>query len=525
MWRREDPEGGEALKVKHHIVPFTRGRVLDLGAGGLRVFPHFTTVDNKADEKLFGSRLPKPDVLVATCEDLSLFGDGSWDAVFSSHLLEHLVDTKATLREWWRVVKPGGHLVLYLPHKELYPNVGSPDANPDHKHDFLPEDIEAVMRGVGSWELRVSETRNEGREYSFLQVYRKRDDGRHVLSYKHRAEGPTACVCRFGGFGDHMMAANILPGLKRQGFHVTYMTTPKGFDMLKCDPHVDEWLIQDKDQVPNHELADYWETWGAKFDRFVNLSESVEGTLLAIPGRANHAWPTPVRQARLGTVNYLDFHAELAQVELTQEARFYPTEEEEVQTLNRLGAMTEGADAFFVLWVLAGSSVHKVYPHMDSVIAKTMLDCPEAHVILVGDETCKLLEQGWELEPRVHRLAGELSIRDTIALAQQCDAVVGPETGVLNAVAFDPMVKVCMLSHSSRENLTRDWVNTATIEPLHAPPCFPCHQLHYGDKYCPTEPNSGTSACAFSTEPSDVWEAIERAYQDWKTILEMRRAA
>jgi predicted SAM-dependent methyltransferase/ADP-heptose:LPS heptosyltransferase len=523
MWRAEDPQGGEALKVKYDIVPYTRGKVLDLGAGGLRVYPHFTTVDNLKDTRLFGTPM-KPDIVVDSCEDLSLFGDGSWDAVFSSHLLEHIVDTKAALKEWWRVVKPGGHLVLYLPHKELYPNVGQPGANADHQHDFLPEDIEAVMRGVGAWELRVSEARDEGREYSFLQVYRKRDDGRHVLSYKHRQEVKRACVCRFGGFGDHMMAANILPGLKREGFHVTYMTTPKGFDMLQWDPHIDEWLIQDKDQVPNGELGLYWEAWAKKFDRFVNLSESVEGTLLALPGRANHAWPTPVRQAHLGTVNYLGFHAELAQVELTQEARFYPTDQEEERAMARVHAMG-GPDAFPILWVLAGSSVHKVYPHMDAVIAKVMLECPEAHVIMVGEETCKLLEQGWELEPRVHRLSGELSIRDTIALAQECEVVVGPETGVLNAVAFESMAKVCMLSHSSKENLTRDWVNTATIEPLHAPPCYPCHRLHYGNEFCPTEPNSGTAACAFSTEPADVWEAIERAYQDWKSVLEMRRAA
>ena len=53
--------------------------------------------------------------------------------------------TQAVLREWWRVIRPGGHLVLYLPHKAHYPNIGQPGANPAHKHDFLPEDIVKAM--------------------------------------------------------------------------------------------------------------------------------------------------------------------------------------------------------------------------------------------------------------------------------------------------------------------------------------------------------------------------------------------
>ena len=57
-------------------------------------------------------------------------------------------------------------------------------------------------------------------------------------------------------------------------------------------------------------------------------------------------------------------------------------------------------------------------------------------IFLVGDEACRLLEQGWEKEPRVVCLSGQLGIRDTLALAQQVEVVIGCETGVLNAVAF-----------------------------------------------------------------------------------------
>ena len=61
--------------------------------------------------------------------------------------------------------------------------------------------------------------------------------------------------------------------------------------------------------MPNQCLTDFWSHMAKKFTKFINLSESVEGTLLAIRGRANHAWPEAVRRARLNE-NYLEFTSE-----------------------------------------------------------------------------------------------------------------------------------------------------------------------------------------------------------------------
>lgn len=44
--------------------------------------------------------------------------DRSYDAVLASHVLEHLADPLGGLAEWQRVVRPGGHLLLVVPHRD-----------------------------------------------------------------------------------------------------------------------------------------------------------------------------------------------------------------------------------------------------------------------------------------------------------------------------------------------------------------------------------------------------------------------
>ncbi|MFA5387502.1 MAG: methyltransferase domain-containing protein [Candidatus Paceibacterota bacterium] len=509
VWRIDDPQGDEAAKIKYLAVPYTRGIGADIGCGPRKAFQHFIGVDNCKDTELFGIPI-EPDIRADVDKELP-FDDGELDFVFSSHTLEHIDDHKAALAEWWRVIKPGGHLCLYLPHADFYPRVGEPGANHDHKHDFLPEDIVAAMTEVGNgWQLLENEARDEGLEYSFWQVYRKTEDGRHVMAYAAPKPRRTACVVRYGGFGDQLQAANILPALKRQGYHVTFLTTPKGQDVLAHDPHVDAWLLQDTDQVPNGELWAFWRAWEARFDKWVNLSESVEGTLLAMPGRANHAWPDDMRRRRLN-VNYLEFTAELAGVPYRSEARFYTSESERAWADDFLREHDIGPEHFLVVVALSGSSLHKAYPWLDNVLAKLLLTMPDARFVMVGDVACKVLEQGWELEPRVVRTSGELAIRETLTLASLAGCVVGPETGVLNAVAFDPVVgKVCLLSHSSVENLTKHWRNAIAITPPAEVGCYPCHRLHYGADFCNVEPESGAALCQYAIDPARVTDAIVR---------------
>ena len=63
--------------------------------------------------------------------------NNSYDFLHSSHCLEHLVDPKEGLRNWLRIVRPGGYLIITVPDEDLYEQGIFPSTfNRDHKWTF-----------------------------------------------------------------------------------------------------------------------------------------------------------------------------------------------------------------------------------------------------------------------------------------------------------------------------------------------------------------------------------------------------
>ncbi len=63
--------------------------------------------------------------------------DGSFDFVHSSHCLEHLRDPHEGLLNWFRVLRPGGHLIVTVPEEDMYEQGQFPSQfNLDHKWTF-----------------------------------------------------------------------------------------------------------------------------------------------------------------------------------------------------------------------------------------------------------------------------------------------------------------------------------------------------------------------------------------------------
>lgn len=80
---------------------------LHLGCGYLRL-PGFVNIDTRD--------LPGVDV-IAQVDKLARFEDNSVDLIYACHVLEHFPrrDTQRVLKEWYRVLKPGGSLRLSVP--------------------------------------------------------------------------------------------------------------------------------------------------------------------------------------------------------------------------------------------------------------------------------------------------------------------------------------------------------------------------------------------------------------------------
>lgn len=516
MWTPANSNGHEARKILWELVPYTRGKGLDVGCGPSKPFPHFIGIDSNFDAITGNGPEASARNLTGDGTDLSLFSDESMDFVFSSHFLEHVQDYRAALAEWWRVIKPGGHLCLYLPHKDLYPNVGTPGANPDHRHDFMPSDIVEAMKKVAPcFDIVRNEDRNEEDEYSFFQVYKKLPGGWKAdrqkqdrrESYKAPKPAKTCAIMRYGAYGDVLQTASIVPGLKEQGYHVTWYCTPRGYEIIKTDPRIDAFVLQDEDQIPANAIAMWAEFLGTKYDLVLNLCEAVEGSLLPSPTHASFYWNKLARHT-LCDHNYVEMQHIMAGVSFNgnPEVKFYPTDEERAWARKTRDACPGPV----VVWAMSGSAVHKVWPHVDAVLARIRLAVPKATVVLTGSIAEVGLTYPWRKDPRVWCKAGVWDIRHALAFAQVADLVIGPETGILNAVGMEETpAKIMFLSHSTVKNLCRDWKNTIAFAAEGAP-CYPCHQLHTsGFDYCTRHPDGG-ALCAVSIGPDVVWQAVKQ---------------
>ena len=332
---------------------------------------------------------------------------------------------------------------------------------------------------------------------------------KHIYSHRNPKQ-KTCAVVRYGALGDAIQMSSVLPGIKAEGYRIVAYVVPIGYEALKHDPHIDEFVVQDVDAIPNELLGEFWTYLEKKYDKFVNLCESVESTLLTMPGNMSFTWSHQMRHKHLNK-NYLEFAHDIAGVPMPSRPKFYQTDGEAEWARREYASM----GGIVIAWVLAGSGIHKTWPYVDEVMIDVMTRNPEVRIAFLGGADDSILEAGWEKEPRVFRRCGAWHIRQTLSFAKTADLVIGPETGILNAVAIEPVDKIVLLSHSSKENLTRDWVNTTSLTPRNTS-CYPCHKLHQnkdGFKYCRESHIKGIAACQADIPPQDMIEAINKVLE------------
>jgi len=163
----------ETSKCRSRLAPFCRGYGVDLGFGGDPITSGAIRVDSPQPYAETGNA---PVQLGGDATDLHWFRDGVLDYIYSSHLLEDFPDTGGALREWLRVLKVGGNLIIFCPNEQIYrahcQRTGQ-IYNENHKHaDFSLEKVKGLLQEIGgvkfihetalvdvySWELVAQKT-------------------------------------------------------------------------------------------------------------------------------------------------------------------------------------------------------------------------------------------------------------------------------------------------------------------------------------------------------------------------------
>lgn len=141
---------------------FLQGRVIDIGAGNDLICPWAEGFDVSQGDANYITKFRPAN---------------AYDAVCSSHCLEHMFKADDALKEWWALVKPGGYLLLTVPDEDLYEQGFFPSRfNSDHKATFrfrkseswspVSHDIEKMVLSLPQAQIVSAEVQSDNYDFS-----------------------------------------------------------------------------------------------------------------------------------------------------------------------------------------------------------------------------------------------------------------------------------------------------------------------------------------------------------------------
>lgn len=124
------------------------------------------------------------------------FRTGSFDAIIALDILEHLPDDEAALREFHRVLKPGGHVIASVP---AYQSLWSP-------HDVALMHFRRYMAGEVRQRFTEARLRVEKLSYAMTLLYPVVWAVRQVTRrMRSRNENPQASLTPVPGFANRLL--------------------------------------------------------------------------------------------------------------------------------------------------------------------------------------------------------------------------------------------------------------------------------------------------------------------------------
>ena len=163
----------ETAAARDLLIRFCHGDGVDLGFGGDKIKPSAIAMDQPRGYTKVGEDAVQ---LHGDARNLHWFKDGVLDYVYSSHLLEDftLEETVPVMKEWTRVLKKSGRLILLLPDEPTYRahcDKTGQHYNQAHKIDYFGIDY---VRGA-AFQCNLKEIYYSGiiNTYSFAVIFEK----------------------------------------------------------------------------------------------------------------------------------------------------------------------------------------------------------------------------------------------------------------------------------------------------------------------------------------------------------------
>ena len=164
----------ETSKHRDKILKYCTGDGCDIGFGGDPITDAAVRIDLPSP---YASTGKAPVQLGGDCRNLKWFRDDVLDYVYSSHVLEDFPEeeTAQVMREWSRLLKKGGKLILLLPDQQRYLAHCRRENQPINPHHAIDHFSAKYICEVASRmpELSLVECNDDLGDYSFFAVFEK----------------------------------------------------------------------------------------------------------------------------------------------------------------------------------------------------------------------------------------------------------------------------------------------------------------------------------------------------------------
>ncbi len=165
------PKPAKESKIVHQYLDGLNG--IEIGGSthnpfGLDKTGGYANLDyttNHAPEKWFAQGFPVAKVNIVSLGDDLPFKDSALDYVVSSHVIEHFFDPIKAIKEWLRVVKKDGFVIMIVPHKERTFDVNK-----------LETDYEELLKRH-SGEIQIQD---------YIEQHDKTHDKTSIKSFNHK---------------------------------------------------------------------------------------------------------------------------------------------------------------------------------------------------------------------------------------------------------------------------------------------------------------------------------------------------